>query len=233
MNSTTRAKPVLLLAGGRPLNASNMTRIIKSAFGDIQKPQIAYIGAASGDSIVFFNMMKAFLMKAGAGKVALVRLAKDKADIDSARRALSAADVVFISGGEVEDGINWIVKHQLVDYLMELYGEGKQFIGMSAGSIMLGSKWVKWEDPDDDNTAELFDCLGFVPEIFDTHAEDEDWKEIKTALRLMGSGASGYGIPSGGALYADSSGNIENVEKKVLTFVNEKGDIQMRNSEFS
>ena len=228
MNSMINEKPALLLAGGRPLNAANMARIISGAFCSVQKPQVAYIGAASGDSIVFFNMMKALLLKAGAGRVTLARLAKDKADIDSSKSILYSSDIIFLSGGEVEDGINWLVKHRLVDFLRELYIGGKQFIGMSAGSIMLGSKWVRWENPDDDNTAELFDCLGFVPEIFDTHAEDEGWKEIKTALRLMGSGAGGYGIPSGGAIYADSSGRIDNIEKEVLTFINVKGEIQMR-----
>ena len=226
MSGTSGEKPAFLLAGGRASGLADMTRMISRAYGGVQRPLVAYIGAANGDSALFFKMMKTFLMRAGAGKVVFARLAKEKINLAEAKDILSSADVVFLSGGEVEDGMNWLAKHQLTGFLRELYREGKQFAGVSAGSIMLGNRWVRWEDPKDDGTAELFDCLCVVPAIFDTHAEDEDWVELKTALKLMGDGARGYGIPIGGMICAGSDGAIANLEKEYLTFVNDGGQVR-------
>ena len=226
MNDTGGAKPAILFAGGRPAGASDASRLISGAFEAFKDPTVAYIGAASGDSFVFFKMMQSLLKRAGAKKVTFVRLAKEKIDVNEAKGILSGADIVFFSGGEVEDGIDWIRKHGLADFLRDAFDGGKQFVGMSAGSIMLGAHWVRWDDPKDNSTARVFDCLGIVPAVFDTHAEDEDWIELKTVLKLMGDGARGYGLPAGGVISADHSGNLVNLEKEYLTFVNENGEIR-------
>jgi len=205
-----------------------MSHMLSEAYGSTPNPRVAYIGTANGDNAAFYAMMKLMLSKAGAKKVELVRLAKAKADVSAAKAKLEAADVIFLSGGEVEDGINWLKKHNLEAFLKVLFENGKRFIGVSAGSIMLGSHWVRWEDENEDDTASLFNCLGIVPLIFDTHAEDEDWKELKTALKLMGKGAHGYGIPSGGMISADSSGNTVNIVKELLVYVNDNGSVRRR-----
>ena len=219
--------PAMLMAGGRSRDPDAMKRLMSQASGGIPKPQIAYIGTASEDSLSFFQMMKLTLKKAGAGKVTLVRLAKEKPNLDAARQILAEADLIFISGGEVEDGMKWLIKHGLVPYLKELYAQGKRFIGVSAGVIMLGSLWVRWDKPEDDSTAQLFDCLGIIPALFDVHGEEEGWAELKTALRLMGDGARGYALPSGCAISADSQGALVNLEKEYLVFANEGGQIRM------
>lgn len=221
--------PAFLLAGGRPRNEESMSQMLSKAFGRTPNPRVAYIGTANGDNAAFFAMMKLMLNRAGAKKVDFARIAREKADVVKVKSMLEAADVIFLSGGEVEDGINWLKKHSLISFLHTLYENGKQYVGVSAGSIMLGSHWVRWDDENDDNTASLFDCLGIVPLVFDTHAEDEDWKELKTALKLMGDGAQGYGIPSGGMISADHSGNIKNIVKELLVFTNDNGDVRRYN----
>ncbi|MCL1805845.1 MAG: Type 1 glutamine amidotransferase-like domain-containing protein [Clostridiales bacterium] len=227
MSGGGRETPAYLLAGGRPQSEDSMSRMLTQAYGDTPKPRVAYIGTANGDNPAFYAMMKLLLMKAGAKQVANVRLAKEKADVAKAKKALESADVIFLSGGEVEDGMIWLKKHGLVEYLRELYRQGKQFVGVSAGTIMLGEYWVRWEDEDDDDTASLFTCLGFVPATFDVHGEGEDWKELKTALKLMGHGARGYGVPRGGMVSGDSRGELVNMEKSLLTFVNDNGQIRL------
>lgn len=228
----SQAKPMILLAGDRPRDPSGMVNSLRRALRESgkEKPRVAYVGTASKDNPVFFTAIKALLKEAGAGEVGLVRLSKPKADVEAAKKALEAADVLFLSGGEVEDGIVGLARHGLDGFLKELYGQGKLFVGVSAGSIMLGSHWVRWADPDDDSTAELFGCLGLVPTVFDTHAEDEDWKELKAALRLMGPGARGYGIPRDGMISADSQGRLVNLEKELLCFVNDGGKILLTGS---
>jgi peptidase E len=222
------AKPAFLLAGGRPRDPSNTIRALSRALGESgkAKPRVAYLGVASGDNLLFFNAVKALLKKAGAGDVVMPRLAKAGADLAEAKKILEAADVVFITGGEVEDGMVWLNRHGLADFVRELYSRGKLFLGMSAGSIMMGAHWVRWEDEDNDDTASLFDCLGIIPATFDTHAEDEDWKELKAALKLMGPGARGYGIPRDGMISADSMGTLVNLEKELLCYVNNGGHIE-------
>ena len=220
-----REIPAVLLAGGRQRDPAAWVRMGSRAFEGLQKPLVAYIGTANGDSRVFFQMMKVLLLKAGAGKVIFVRLAKKTPDLDAAKASLAAADVIFLAGGEVEDGINWLNTHGLAAFLKELYHAGKRFIGVSAGVIMLGSHWVRWDVEGDDNTSELFNCLGIIPLLFDTHGEDEDWVEMKAALKLLGDGARGYGLPSGCAISADSRGALVNLEKEYLIFGNEGGRV--------
>jgi len=51
----------------------------------------------------------------------------------------------------------------MTDFLRRLHRSGRLFFGTSAGSIMLSRKWVRWRDPHDDRSAELFPCLGLHP----------------------------------------------------------------------
>lgn len=212
--------PAVFIAGGRPRDLQAMTRMMSQAFG-MEKPKVAYTGTANGDNPVFFHMMKTMLKGAGAAKVDFVKLAVKKPDIEAAKKKFAEADVIFISGGEVEDGMNWLVKCGLTGFLKELYSSGKRFLGVSAGVIMMGSHWVHWDVPESDDTASLIDCLGFTPRLFDVHGEDEDWKELKTALRLLGKGAKGYALPSGCMISADSGGNLVNLEKEYIVYRND------------
>ena len=223
MNTQCKETPAMLLSGGQPMNADMMSCLMAPTLARNPKPNIAYIGAANGDRLAFFGMIKPLLLQGGARSVTFVKLARDSVDLSEARGTLSASDAVFISGGEVEDGMNWLKKHGLTEFLGNLYAEGKPFLCTSAGTIMMGERWVRWDDPEDDDTAELFDCLGVIPCVFDTHAEDEDWIELKTVLRLMGDGARGYGIPKGGIISADSSGALHALRQKLLTFTYKNG----------
>lgn len=221
-------RPAFLLAGGRPIDSSAIIHSFENVLKECgkQKPKVAYVGVANQDNLLFFSSIKSLMVKAGAGEVVLLHLARKKVDIDTAKASLESADAIFLSGGEVEDGMIWLAKHGFDSFLKDLYGRGKLFFGVSAGSIMMGTHWVRWENPDDDSTAQLFNCLAFVPTVFDTHAEDEDWIELKTVLRLLGPEARGYGIPSGGMISADSQGNLVNLEKALLCYVNNSGQVQ-------
>ena len=210
--------PAILIAGGRPRDPDAMAKMMSYAFKGIQKPVVAYIGTANGDNPAFFMMMKILLKKAGAEKVIFVHLAKEKPNLEAAKKVLTNADLIFLSGGEVEDGMNWLNKHGLVTFLSDLYNAGKRFMGVSAGVIMMGTHWVRFPGND---TSELFDCLGIIPLLFDVHGEDEDWVELKAALKLMGDGARGYALPRECMISADSQGTLINLSKEYLVFVNE------------
>ena len=222
----------LLLAGGRPMDEALLVRMMARAFDNLSGRKTAYIGTANGDNLLFFQAMKILLQKAGAESVQMVRLAGKKINLEKAKNTLSSSDVIFISGGEVEDGMNWLKLHGLIEFLSDLYANGKQFVGLSAGTIMMGKHWVHMPPGPNTEGAFLFDCLGIIPHTFDTHAEDEDWVELKTALTLMENGSRGYGIPSGGMVSADSKGSLECInltqeKKDLLVYVNENGEIHL------
>jgi peptidase E len=197
-----KPQPVYLLAGGHWKNPGVMTPLFAEIFssGGEARPRVAYLGTASGDNWMFFKLLAGLFKKAGAREVIRVRLASNQADVPQAREQLHSADIIFVSGGDVAEGMRWLQLHRLVPFLRDLHAAGKPFFGVSAGSIMLGKQWVRWEDDQDDDTAELFDCLNLAPIICDTHAEAEDWEELKKAVQLLPRAGRGFGIPTGGVL---------------------------------
>jgi peptidase E len=202
---------VYLMAGGRGTHRSKgdplLTRIVASA--KVQHPSIAYVGAASHDDLSFFSMIEQAMLSCGAGKVTLAPLVSAHVKIARTRQILESADMVFISGGDVEAGMEVLEEREILPSLVELHKAGKPFFGLSAGSIMLGSQWIRWDDPDDDSTANLFPCMGIAPVACDTHAEGDGWEELAALLRLSPEGAVGYGIPSGAGLAAHPDGTLE------------------------
>jgi len=218
-------KSVYLLAGGR--GSANKV-IFEEIFKELARPKpvIAYIGAASDDDRDFFRFMSDQIGKAGDCEVRHVLTVRPKADLDEARNILRGVDAVFVSGGDVEAGVNVLKARNMLGLLQELFHRGTLFFGASAGSIMLGSRWVRWDDPDDDSSAELFDCLGIAPLICDTHAEADDWIELKTALALEKAGTAGYGIPSGGCLKVFPDGRMAALGRAVERYIRKGQEVR-------
>jgi cyanophycinase-like exopeptidase len=207
----TMKEPVYLLAGGRGQRRNRPDPLLQAVFktGGIPSPTIAYIGAASGDDKGFFNFIAASFKEAGAGRVVHAVLAPAGSATGKARTILESADIIFVSGGDVEAGMNILQERDMIGFLSGLYRQGKPFFGLSAGSIMLAKEWVRWPDATDEGSAELFPCLGFAPVICDTHDEQGGWEELKAALQLEVEGTRGYGIATGTAIKVYSDGRVE------------------------
>jgi peptidase E len=182
------------------------------------RPSVAYVGAASGDNAVFRTMISGLLKKAGAGQVRLAPLCGARGDPAKARRVLQESDVIFMSGGDVDAGMRVLDESRITGLLVELRAQGKAFFGVSAGSIMLARSWVRWADPDDDATAELFPCLDFAPVYCDTHGEGEGWEELQALQSLAPAGAVSYGITSGAALLVQEGGEVSALGGEVHRF---------------
>jgi peptidase E len=223
-------QPIYLLAGGHSHRSilttfSNVRKIIKN-IGKV-KPDIAFVGAASlKDNWLIYVIISTFI-KAGCNcRIHRVVIAPRNADLKKARAMLQNADAVFISGGDVEVGMQVLKEKNMVGFLQDLARQGKLFIGASAGSIMMSKGWVRWRDPNDDSTVELFPCLGLVPIYCDTHAEKDDWVELKAALQLEGAGTPGYGITSGAYLKAYPDGRLEAEVGAVVRYTLLNGKIE-------
>ena len=224
----TSSKPadIFLIAGGP--NSKNTKTVLAEVLESSKKkaPSVAYIGTASDDNKDFFLMLKPIIMAAGAGSVTLVPIVR-RFDSDKARNILLASDVVFISGGDVEMGMKYLRKRNLIPFFRELYNRGKLFCGISAGAIMLSRNWMQWSDPDDDDTAELLACLGFAPLLCDVHAEVDNWEEMKRLLCFFPQGEVGYGIPAEGALRVTPDGKITSIGSAPIRFIKAYADVIM------
>jgi len=228
--SETQA-PLYLIAGGRSsIRSRGPDPLVQAVIHrtGVRRPTVAYVGAASRDNPAFRVMIGGLLKKAGAGDVVLAPLCGRRADPDKARQVVAAADLVFMSGGDVEEGMRVLGQAGMIPFLRRLRRAGRPFFGVSAGSIMLAAAWVRWADPEDDGSAELFPCLRFAPVLCDTHGEDEGWGELKAALSLRPVGAAGYGIVSGAALVVGPDGFLSAMGGEVHVFRNRKaGPVQV------
>ncbi len=212
-------RPVYLLAGGR--GGGDMTAILRVVFRDIgvPSPTIAYVGSASDDNPGFFQRIAGMVKGPARAKFVLAPTVDDKADIKKTVKIIESADAVFVSGGDVEAGMQVLEKRGIAGIFAELYRQGKFFFGVSAGSIMLADKWVRWRDPDDDTTAELFACLGVAPVICDTHGEGEGWEELRAAISLSPEGTIGSGITSNTCVRVDPDGTVASLAGPVARYV--------------
>lgn len=212
-------KPVYLIAGGR--DRKSFESIIKTILKDTGKiqPIIAYVGVASGDNWPFYLMMSAMIKEAGDCQIRRVLITPKKADLNKAQAVLESADAIFMSGGDVEAGMRVLEEKNMAGLLTDLFKRGKILFGVSAGSIMLAREWVRWREPEDDSTTELFSCLGITPIICDTHAEADDWEELKSALKLKEDGTQGYGITSGSCLKVYPDGQMEAMVGAITQFL--------------
>jgi len=180
-------------------------------------PRIVYVGAAANDSSVFAAMVSALVFGRGA-KVVNLKLSRRNVATSAIRAELADAELVFFTGGDVARGMELIDERALAPYLRQLAAEGKAMEGISAGAILLGRSWVRFPD-DDDARAERFPCLGIVPGSFDTHAESDDWAELRVLARLAGSSGEDtvYGIPGGGCARW-SGGKLAALGKPLVRF---------------
>jgi peptidase E len=188
-------------------------------------PRVAYLGVASGDAASFRVMIGRLLKKAGAGEVTLAPLCGRKANPAEAREVLSSAHLVFVSGGDVEAGMDVLHEADLVGFVRGLAQAGKPFLGVSAGSIMMGREWVRWSNPDDESTAERFPCLGVVDLCCDTHAEEDGWEELRALMRLQPERSTGYGIASSSALVVEPDGSLRALGGDVHRFERRGSDV--------
>lgn len=225
MGRTATPKPVWLLAGGPGSRRRGPDSLLARALALAEKPSpsVAYVGAPSGDSRAFFVMIAAMLKRAGAGEITLVRLCGPRPDVGRARDELARADIVFVTGGDVEAGMRVLEATGAVETLRELAAAGVPFLGVSAGSIMLARSWVRWRDPRDDSSVELFPCLGIADVWCDTHGEAEGWEELAALARVVPEGSVGHGITSGAALVVSPDGRLEAAGGPVHRFESRSG----------
>jgi hypothetical protein len=180
----------------------------------VEKPLVAYVGVASDDNVGFQKMLTTELALTGA-RFRAAKIAAANAPIASARDLLLECDIVFVSGGDVEQGMNVLKDKGLLPFFRDLAGSGKPMFALSAGSLMLAREWVRFPD-EDESKAELFECIGAAPIHVDAHSEEDDWSELRTLVRLLHERGDrspvGYGLTAKGGLALEVEGDVVSVE---------------------
>jgi peptidase E len=216
-----KGMPIFLIAGGPGARTQKgPDPLLQAVFRQTgaPRPTIAYVGAASGDDAEFRLFNAGRFERAGAGPVMLAPLCGKGGDAETARAVIEMSDLVFLSGGDVDAGMGVLKRKKMIDFLGGLYRKGKPFFGISAGSIMLARQWIRWRNPEDEASAELFNCLGFAPVYCDTHGEAEGWEELKAFAALSPDGTIGHGIPSGAAIVVGPNGAVSALGGEVHRF---------------
>jgi cyanophycinase-like exopeptidase len=130
---------------------------------------------------------------------------------EEARAVLDRADIVFFGGGDPVLAADRLVKAGADEWLRAARERGVTFIGLSAGSIALGAHWASW--PEGGGEAALVPCVGVLPNVVvDCHSEEDDWDELRTVQKLLGTKAGTLkfaGIRHGAALIVDGAGAFE------------------------
>jgi peptidase E len=217
---------MFLIAGDPGSRRNGSDPILRDVFENCgsSSPSIAYVGAASSDDLGFFGRVSGYFAKSGSGVVRLAPTVR-RFERRSFEKTCEAADAVFISGGDVEEGMNVITRRTLAPFFSELYRGGKLLFGLSAGSIMLARAWVRWKD-DGDSAGCLFPCLGIADILCDVHGEREDWGELTALLKLSPDSSIGYGIRAGSGIRVDPNGTVEPIGE-IDTLVSQ-GDVVRR-----
>jgi len=223
----TAPPPILLLAGS-PGGRSDYRPVIAEALraSGKRRPAVAFLGAATDDDPRFMGWMRTLVTSAGPCTFQHSPQAGRNGAGGLARGVIEAADVVFVGGGDVELGMRRLLERDLAGTLREKHAGGAPFVGISAGAIMLARRWIRWRDPDDDASAELFECLGLAPLLCDCHGEEDGWGELKALLRLAGGRSLGYGLRAGSAVRVAGDGSVDPAGGEVDRFQVRSGEVR-------
>jgi len=207
-------KPIYLLADSQLLFWKHDDSVfLQSMRSEIVKenPKAAYIGASNDDQPDYYELFKAGMEGIGVRDCQMIR-----ASFPAAGAAfMEEADLILLSGGDVETGWNAFQQNGFGEALVRRYYNGALLIGVSAGAVQLGWGAARVAD---DSSVGLLETFKLVPYIIGTHEEKNGWKELIKLVREMKGALRGLGIPSGaGAIYRPGD-SIEPVRHSLFEY---------------
>lgn len=182
-------------------------------------PRAAYVGASNGDDPAYYSIFEAAMAGVGVRDCRMI-LSSFPPDEQS---FLNEADIILLAGGDVERGWEVFVETGMREFVVRRYNAGAVLLGVSAGAVQLGLY-----DPveSDAPTAQPMETFGLVPFVIDAHDEGQAWGRLRRAIRLLGGGAKGIGIPTGGGLVYHPERRVEAVRRPLLELSAEGGGLR-------
>lgn len=179
-------------------------------------PRAAYLGASNGDDPDFYAIFLAAVEAIGPAECRMIPAEPSDED----RAFVEAADVIVLAGGEVDRGWRAFEASGMREIVEQRYRDGAVLVGVSAGSVQLGTAGWPADDPD-----AVFGTWGLAPFVVDAHAEADDWAQLRAVVHGRGEGARGIGIPSGGGLVYHADGTLEAVRRTLTEFSLRDGEM--------
>jgi cyanophycinase len=183
---------------------------------DSTKPKAAYIGASNGDQPEFYSLFQAAMETMEISNCRLVPSQPSREDISF----LEEADLVVLSGGDVERGWRTFEQNGLKELVPRKRFDGAVLMGVSAGAIQLGLGCLS-------NSAQpkQIDMFRFAPFYVGAHDEENDWWDLRALVNLSQADARAIGIPTGGGAVYQSDGTLEPIRKHLTELTKESAMI--------
>jgi peptidase E len=184
-------QPIFLLADSQLLFWRDGGQLLLERVVTRDQLKAAYIGASNGDDPNFYEIFVSAMEGVGVVDCRMIPSAVSEADMEF----LNSADVILLSGGDVEAGWRVFLNNGLSEHIIRRYYEGASLIGVSAGAVQLGLCGLAAD-------GSLIETFKVVPFIIGAHEESDNWKTARELLRLSGPGKTAIGLPAGGgAIY--------------------------------
>jgi hypothetical protein len=183
---------------------------------DSANPKAAYIGASNGDQPEFYDLFVAAMESMAISDCRLVPSQPSREDTSF----LEEADLIVLSGGDVERGWQAFEQNGFKDLLPRLRYDGAVLIGVSAGAVQLGLGHLT-------NAAQPkpLDMFRFAPFYIGAHDEENDWFDLRALVNLSRSDTRAIGLPAGGGAVYYSDGTLEPLRKPLIEIVKESSTI--------
>lgn len=182
-------------------------------------PRAAYIGAANGDKLEYYQIFTAAMAGIGIRDCRLIRTEFPPSD----QSFIATADIVLLAGGDVELGWRAINATGLAQAIAQRYLQGAVLMGVSAGAVHLGRHGFAARG---ESVDELIDTFNFFPFVVGVHEERHDWEQLAQFVRLLDGTAVGIGIPSGGGLIYCPDGALQAVRQPLCELSVRAGELR-------
>ena len=219
-------KPIYLLADSQLLFWKDNGKLFLQPLRDMldeeleadEEPLAVYIGASNGDQPEFYEIFRMAMESIGITNCRMIHSDMPEEEED----AVEDADLILLSGGDVERGWRVFEKNDLQEIIVRRYYEGALLMGTSAGAVQLGM--MGWTSGNG-SAPKVIDTFRLIPLIIDVHQEKADWQGLQKALRKSGGAASAIGIPSGGGMAYHTDHTIEAIRYPLHEYFLKEGKV--------
>ncbi|MFL6310932.1 MAG: Type 1 glutamine amidotransferase-like domain-containing protein [Terriglobales bacterium] len=183
---------------------------------DTTNPKAAYVGASNGDQPEFYSLFQAAMDAMGISDCRAVPSQPSREDT----AFLEEADLIVLSGGDVERGWKVFEQNGLKELLPRKRFDGAILMGVSAGAVQLGLGHLS-------NAAQPkpLDMFRFAPFYVGAHDEENDWWDLRALVNLSQADTRAIGIPAGGGAVYQSDGTLEPIRKHLTELAKESARI--------
>ena len=203
-------KPLYLLADSQLFfwksDSNSLAERVRADL-DTGNPKAVYVGASNGDQPEFYSLFLAAMETMAISDCRFVPSQPSREDT----AFLENADLIVLSGGDVERGWHVFEQNGFKELLPRLRYDGAVLIGVSAGAVQLGLGCL--------STAaqpKPLDLCRFAPFYVGAHDEGNDWFDMRALVNLSQSDARGIGLPAGGGAVYYSDGTLEPLRKPLI-----------------